>query len=275
MTTVSYYQNPVQLLRRAGLALKRSPVLDDFRYAAGLNTAILGAVELVPASHDYPIVFAPGQDGRLMPQALLGVREGENLFVDAVGRWQPGCYLPAYVRRYPFIPARRDSGELDVCVDDRCLSESGAEGEVLFDAAGEATPLLGQILALLSDFDHQARLAEAFARRLDALGLLVERAVRLDMRNGQSWAVDGFRVVDEVRLDALDDKTWLELRAGGHIKLVMAHLMSLRNLGGLPDRLAPRLELGVEPGDAAAPAEADGEPRARSKDGAAPPKALH
>jgi hypothetical protein len=183
--TTAYYRNPVPLRREAGLALSHKPAITHFSHAAHIHSTVLGAIELFPASRDYPIVFAASQKGRLLPLAVLGLRSGENLFVDSSDQWLAGHCIPAFVR--------------------------------------------------------QIRIAEAFARRLDELGLLVEDSVRLDMRTGQRHAINEFRVVNEASFDALDDKTLRELRASGYLKLIVAHLISLGNLGELPDRLAPRL----------------------------------
>src|SRR3954449_13485648 len=103
----------------------------------------MGRTHAVPLTVDeftlvqrhYPIVFSVG--GAPVPIALMGLNEGINVFLDQDGRaLDPNLYIPAYLRRYPFLLARLrpDTDELSLCYD----PTSGAigdfdEGEPLFD----------------------------------------------------------------------------------------------------------------------------------------------
>src|SRR3546814_3632968 len=67
----------------------------------------------------------------------MGLHEGMNLFVDAEGRFRGESYIPAYLRRYPFLLARLrpDSEELSLCFD----PSSG-----IISAEGEGDPLFSE-----------------------------------------------------------------------------------------------------------------------------------
>ena len=63
----------------------------------------------------YPIIFA---GDRYQPLAVMGMRQGSNLFVGADGAFEVGAYIPAYIRRYPFVLANDQAREqLVVCID--------------------------------------------------------------------------------------------------------------------------------------------------------------
>jgi hypothetical protein len=90
----------------------------EFGFAHGLNSVPLPAAEFGASVGEYPIVFA-GPDDAVMPTAILGRRDGENLFLDDGGTWS-AKYVPAFIRRYPFVFARPDAGEaFTLCVDEK------------------------------------------------------------------------------------------------------------------------------------------------------------
>ena len=241
MPSAPYYINPVVITRDASQSMRPVSVHDKMRRSAGAHTAILGANEIFRAACDYVIVFADDANQVLTPHAVLGVREGENLFVDPAGQWRPGCHIPAFVHRYPFIPATTEQGELIACIDSPCLETASGKGHALFGDNGEPSAQLAQALGQLADFDREVRAAQTFAKRLQELGVLVERAFRFDLTAGPGFVLNGLKIIDEARFDALDDTTLLDLARNGYFKLAVAHLISLGNLGPLMDRMAERL----------------------------------
>ncbi|MGD8350448.1 MAG: SapC family protein, partial [Gammaproteobacteria bacterium] len=72
----------------------------DYRFASAVNSVPLTAAEFPFAARDFVIVFAGPEIP--MPAAILGVQQDKNLFVAEDGHWQ-GRYIPAFVRRYPFV----------------------------------------------------------------------------------------------------------------------------------------------------------------------------
>ena len=78
-----------------------------YPFARSLNSVPLLGSEFAVAARDFPIVFAGADTGHPMPAALLGLARDENLFVDADGRWADGVYVPAFLRRYPFVIAEK------------------------------------------------------------------------------------------------------------------------------------------------------------------------
>src|SRR5690606_11244135 len=117
-------------------------------------------------------VFTGSEDAS--PVAILGLRGGENLFIDAHGRWANGMYVPAFVRRYPFILSRGGQGPTDytVCVDESFEGLSESEGEPLFDDEGKESELVGRAVGLLRDFLTETERTRRFVERLRQLELL-------------------------------------------------------------------------------------------------------
>src|SRR3954471_5557872 len=103
MSDAVYYEKPVLLDRDKHRRRKVQPSA-DFGFARKANSLYLAAVEFSEAFKEYPILFTRGGNGHIVPVAMLGLRARENLFVDAEGRWL-GNYIPAFVRRYPFVLA--------------------------------------------------------------------------------------------------------------------------------------------------------------------------
>ena len=91
----------------------------DFQFVSGLHTIPLSAVEFMPSARHYPIIFAGDQD--VFPVALLGLQPGENLFVNAKGRWKEGCYVPAILRRAHLLN-RPDPAGVQLFTDTGCAA---------------------------------------------------------------------------------------------------------------------------------------------------------
>ena len=89
---------PIDAVLDSGRSLQP---ISDFRFARVTNSVLLGAAEFPRAMRSYPIVFTSREPR--VAVAVLGLEGDENLFVDEDGKWRQGDYIPAYVRRCPFI----------------------------------------------------------------------------------------------------------------------------------------------------------------------------
>jgi hypothetical protein len=168
--------------------------------------------------------------------AVVGLRDKDNLYIDAQGQWDTHSYLPAFIRRYPFVLAEQPgSSQLTVCVDEAFDGLNGTEGEALFDTEGKDTPYLQQLQKFLLDFHNDMQRTTLFARRLVELDLLVERNIDFTLGE-QRFNLNGFKVVDEDRLRKLDAAMVQELFASGALGWIHAHLLSLNKLGARLER---------------------------------------
>ena len=99
-TQLLFYENavPVTVKAHKDLAVRTG---ENYAFATKVNSVPLTAIEFSAAAAQYPIVFA-GTDDKVMPAVILGVQDSQNFYVDSDGAWTGG-YIPAFVRRYPFV----------------------------------------------------------------------------------------------------------------------------------------------------------------------------
>ncbi|MCO6181007.1 SapC family protein [Ciceribacter sp. RN22] len=203
---------------------------ESYGFAAETILVPVTADEAALAQADYPIVFMATT--KPMPVVLTGLPGQKNRFVDANGRWKAGSYIPAYLRRYPFLLVRnpRNAESLALCFDPsaECISERPGEGN-LFDK-GEPSQTTQAAIRFCKDFEIVARRTEALMTELSALDLLVDGQIRLGRPEGEPVGVQGFRVVSEARLRALSDTDLGNLLRSGALGFIYAHLFSLRHL---------------------------------------------
>lgn len=219
-----FYKNPqpINSQRHAKAGIKE---LHDFRFARDTNSVPLGADELFVALAFYPIVFT--QTDPPVPAAVLGVGGNRNAFVDETGQWRANTYIPAYIRRYPFILATAPANQAYLAIDEAAESFSPQGGERLFEGIAPSK-VTQQALEFCQAFQAQFQIAQALGEVLKGAGVLVSRRIDIQRTDGARVSLDGFQVVDETRFDALPDDKFLEWRRRRLLGLVYAHLMSMR-----------------------------------------------
>lgn len=219
-----FYHKPLPLDAKlhTKLALK-----DNFglQYTAGVNAVPVNLIELPQICHTYPIAFSP--DENATPVAILGLRDNENLFVDTNGKWVEQTYVPAYIRRYPFIFSEiPGSDQLSLCVDmNEAVVEEGGK-QRFFTEDGKPTELAQNALEFCKSYHAAAQATLAFSQALSSSGLLVERAAEINVPGGQKISFSGFRIIDEKKLSELDEATFLDWRKKGWLPFIYAHLFS-------------------------------------------------
>ena len=209
----------------------------DYAFTAKTNSIPLTSVEFFEAAREYPIVFAGPEGQPPVPVCLLGLRNEENLFVTAEGKWA-AHYVPAFVRRFPFVLAPSQE-QLLVCIDSGHPAVGDANGQALFTQEGEPTPFLQNAIQFLRQFQTEAQNTHQFVQRLQDLGLLQAVSAKAELKTGGSYQLNGFQVVNEARFRALDKDTVDELFRKGWLSLIDAHLLSLGNMNRLIERLTP------------------------------------
>ncbi|MGK0169365.1 MAG: hypothetical protein ACI9W2_001086 [Gammaproteobacteria bacterium] len=187
-----------------------------------------------------------------MPTAILGTRDGENLFLDHGGMWS-AKYVPAFIRRYPFVFARPDAGEnFTLCIDEQFSGcNQDGRGERMFDADGEQTQYLATVLEFLKRYQIQFELTRPFCARLRELELLEPMRAQFRFDSGEESSLGGFMAVNRERLKALDDNKLGEMMRGDEIELIYLHLQSLRNFGSMAKRIRGALPPDATAGDTA------------------------
>jgi hypothetical protein len=209
-----------------------------FAFARHTNSVPLMTVEFPLVAQEYPIVFVKGDDG-VLPVAVLGLKDRQNLFIGETGDWD-ARYVPAYVRRYPFIYATSDGGKtFALCIDEGFAGcNQDGEGERLFLEDGSHSPYLERVLAFLRQYEAQYRNTRAFGERIHDLGLLEEAQAHVALTSGGKLALGGLWTVARDKLRGLKTKDLKALMEGDALELLYVHLLSLGNFSKLVDRLA-------------------------------------
>lgn len=231
-----FYQSPVALDSSRHACLGISPSPTGFSFAAKAQSVILAGVEFFEAGREFPIIFSQTENGRMLPVALLGLEREENLFVDGQGGWQ-GSYIPAYIRRYPFI--NTEGGTMAVCFDEFFDGFNAPESVPLFQDGGPSQKLK-EITEFLKDYYQQMKRTEELGALLAQAGLLKQIDAQVNLNDGRSFALNGMLVVDEERLNMLPDVDLVRLFRSGMMALIHAHLLSLKSFGALLERKARR-----------------------------------
>ncbi len=233
-TQLLFYKEAIPVLKEqhANLSIDTT---QDYSFAGGVNSVPLTATEFPFAARDYVIVFAGAETP--MPAAILGVEQDRNLFISGDGRWD-GRYIPAFVRRYPFVfSIDEENSAFTLCIDKgfKGLNEEG-RGERLFDEDGENTSYLEKMLNFLKEYQVQFQKTQAFCEKLKELDLLESMQAQISMPSGSQQSLTGFQVINRDRLKALEGATLAELARNDALELAYLHLQSLNNFTVMAER---------------------------------------
>jgi hypothetical protein len=175
-----------------------------------------------------PIVFSSGEGP--VPLALMGLNDGVNVFVEDDGTLKGEMYVPAYVRRYPFMLARisPEAQELSLCFDPSSgLVGEFDEGSALFED-GKPSETTNSILKFCEEFEMSAQRTSAFVQELKAEDLLMEGEVSIQPTGApQPFVYRGFQMVNEEKLRDLSGEALHRMNQNGMLPLLIAHLFSL------------------------------------------------
>jgi SapC len=225
-----FYRRPFALQAQvhSEISLKRTP---SYRFAAQTNAIPLTTQELFHAQRDYPIVFT--NEPVPMPMAVVGIQDRANLHVEPDGSWRRGAYVPAYVRRYPFLFSERpENQELTLCVDEASeLLEATTANPFFRD--GKPTEITQKALEFCVAYQRQHEATREFGRTLAQVELLMPKDATVKLPGGESIVVRGFKMIDESKFNQLPAETFLDWRSKGWIALIYSHFLSL----GAWDRL--------------------------------------
>lgn len=224
-----FYRQPEILTpeRHGGLRLFS---VTDFSFSKAANTVAVTISEWASAMASYPIVFAAKQPLAL---AVLGL-ETANLFVGEDGVWRAGHYVPAYIRRYPFVFITHPDGKQLILGIDRAspaLREEGG-GAALFEG-GVPSKTTEQALAFCGAYQQDYAASLAFIAALEAENLLIDHQAQITLPAGRLINLTGFRVVDRAKLAGLADAVIADWHKKGWLALVYYHLASLERFAVL------------------------------------------
>jgi SapC len=207
----------------------KTRMLENAKFMDGQHAIPLTIEEFIPASRNYPIIFSASENP--VPLVLMGMNEGVNAFMDEDHRFTGPIYVPAYVRRYPFMLAklRPDTDELSLCFD----PTSGAVGEfeegiALFED-GKPSENTQNVLKFCEDFENAGAQTHAFVEELKKHDLLMDGEVSIQQEGQEKpYVYRGFKMIDETKLRDLRGDAVRKLNQNGILALIHAHLFSLQ-----------------------------------------------
>lgn len=214
---------------------------ETYEFAAKDTVAPLVAAEIAHAVRTMPMAFFKQQD-RFVLVGVLSLTPGQNMYVSPQGKWL-GTYVPSCFRGHPFRLAKaEDREDLILCIDQDAGLISDQPGEPFFDDQDQVAEPVKAVLDFLS------RVHQGWAptnRAVDALadaGLICEWPLKVKTREGEQ-PVTGLYMIDETKLNQMEDDAFLVVRSAGALPIAYAQLLSMGNiqvLGRLADVQARR-----------------------------------
>ncbi|MBH5322305.1 SapC family protein [Aurantiacibacter sediminis] len=229
---------------------------DKAPWVANQHAIPLTVEEFPLAQRDYPIVFSSGD--RPVPLALMGLNEGVNVFFNDEGVPHGTPYIPAYIRRYPFLLAKlqQDTDNLSLCFDPTAnLVGEFDEGNALFDENKEPSEHTKGLLQFCEKFEEAGNKTQLFMKELEDADLLMDGEISIQRRDNpdQPFTYRGFRMVNQEKLRELRGDQLRKWNENGLLPLIFAHLFSLELMRTV---FAKQVDMGKGPiaGEMAPPA---------------------
>jgi hypothetical protein len=215
----------------------------DTRRSAALGDAVMLAPtfpgEFRSVQAHYPIMFRKGADGRFQPVALFGLRDGQNLFLQAADdgeeRWD-AHYLPLAIERQPFMIGRDADGEPVIHVD-LDSPRVGDRGEPVFLEHGGTTAYIERISSVLHALQQGIEDVPDFVDALLEHDLLESFALDVELADGGQHRLSGFYTVHEERLSSLQAEPLARLHHAGYLGPVYMAIASLSQFRALIERM--------------------------------------
>ncbi|QGZ94278.1 SapC family protein [Terricaulis silvestris] len=230
---------PLSIEKHKGLGV--SQVANPFSFLADTHLVPLTVDEFGLAAVCYPIIFDTQSK---TPLAVMGLRPGMNVFLGADGSLDPEVYLPAFARRYPFLPIisgqtaqatpsteQPGNDKVYVCID-RAAKMLSSTPELPFFEGDQPSRYTQEAIGFCREFDVLGRRTEEFAKLMtqhdlfELTPLALPRAKK-DGTPDEPQKIGEYLRISEQKLNALPKETFLELRDRGVTAVMHAHLLSL------------------------------------------------
>jgi hypothetical protein len=226
---VMFYNKPEPLnaARHGAFGLKQ--LEKPLKFAASTHLVPIMSSEFAAASTSFPIIFI-GDD--LSPVAVMSVRRGENEFIKPDGEIDPDYYIPAFVRRYPFVFANDEQQKrLVLCVDTQADVVTDKNPDVPFFKDGQPEEVVQQALTFCQDFETMRQHTSNLVNVLKEKGLLETKtaSIATSQDGTQTQKIADYMAVSEEKLFALSDADVKELHDRRAFPPIYAHLASLNN----------------------------------------------
>lgn len=238
----------------AGQRLKRN---SSHAFANGEALAPLVKQELAKACMGLPIAFV--QTGNTFaPMAVQGFEPGKNLCVGPNGQWL-GNYIPALYRGYPFALLPDHNGQLALCFDSDSQLVNEVEGEALFDANGQPSQAIQNVLNFLNQIEQDRKLTQRLCQSLAEHKLLQPWPIKVQIEGGMEKSIAGLLRIDEAALNQLGHTALQALQRSGALAIAYMQLLSMQHVGTLANLSRVQANFQQDQGGQALAGETSGE----------------
>ena len=226
---VLFYSQPEPLSpeMHGKLGVKRMD--GPFAFAKVGHAVPLTVGEFPLAAVTGPIIFVGDEK---LPIAVMGLNAGENMFVQDNGLFEPGIYIPAYVRRYPFVFANDATGQQMVLCIDRKAEFIIEGGDMPFFNDKDPSDYTKNCIEFCNNFEIERQRTMSFVQLLKDNDLFESKTANFTPTNPDGTAGEPQKIADyfgisEDKLNALPSEKIIELRDNGALAQIYAHLLSL------------------------------------------------
>jgi len=202
-----------------------------FGFAKVGHAVPLTVGEFPPAALTGPIIFVGDEK---MPIAVMGLSAGENMFMRDDGLFEAGVYVPAYIRRYPFIFANDDKAQqMVLCVDVAAEFVVKSNPDLpFFEADGQPSQYTKNCIDFCNNFEIERQRTMSFVELLKAHDLFDTKVATFTPMNpdgtqGEPQKIAEYFGVSEEKLNKLPADKYIQLRDNGALAQIHAHLLSL------------------------------------------------
>ncbi|MEQ8405052.1 MAG: SapC family protein [Oceanicaulis sp.] len=221
---------PLNAQQHKGKGLKFGDRPFEFLREAHFVPVTIG--EFAQAGSRFPIIFLGDNK---TPVAAMGLQQGANLFVDEDGQFEPYTYMPAYVRRYPFVAATHTDTKdrFTVCVDAGSHLFSDQPDEPFFTDDGQPTEFVNRAIDFVRRFETDVAQTQTFVEKLTELDLFDQQQATFQPRDaqgqpaGEPQVIASYWGVSGEKLKKLDPKVLAELRDNAYLGAIYAQMLSM------------------------------------------------
>jgi hypothetical protein len=229
--TVLFYSQPEPLSPETHGKMGVKSMDGPFGFAKVGHAIPLTVGEFPLAAVTGPIIFV-GDDK--LPIAVMGLNAGENMFLRDDGLFEPGVYVPAYIRRYPFVFANDDAAQKMVLCIDRAAEfvvEKNPD-QPFFESDGTPSAYTKNCIEFCNNFEMERQRTMSFVQLLKDLDLFESKTSSFTPANpdgsaGEPQKIAEYFGVSEEKLNKLPADKYIELRDNGALAQIHAHLISL------------------------------------------------
>ncbi|MCW8876218.1 MAG: SapC family protein [Kangiellaceae bacterium] len=195
------------------------------------------AQEIPQLATELPLVFVKNaQTGEFTLVAMLGLQERQNLMIQD-DKWLGGT-LPSCLTHSPLGLSINAADKTQFAVTINTISEniSESEGHSLFSEDGTESDYLKKRIEVLKNYYQCGESTYQFTKLIVDLELLEQQTLSYELK-GQKQSVSGIYLVNEKKLNDLENEKFIELRNNGALSAIYGHLVSLKTIDKLVKRL--------------------------------------